>query len=409
MHDTLNAIKFQFFTCISVTSMKRLTTAIVLLICAVQLQTAFAQTNVYEIDISETSSLGTDEVIRVCGTIEVDLQTDQVINSTLQLQYLNDVTTMEILVNRNRMGVVDFFDVDGVLFVRQTGISADDTDRDRIFWETPSDTGLPSGFFTLWSSTSGTLDVSLGLFTSTDDFDIFETSAPSPEGYRLRRLGTELTVQGTQGPDIIGVTQVGNQIEVRVNGELDGTHDLKNIERLRILGFGGADSINVNASVRTFISGGFGADRISGGRLENEIEGGPGPDEIFGGPLRDSINAGRGNDFVNAFQGDDVIAGGDANDILFGGGGNDFITGGLGADMITGGPGDDGIFGNVGADTIFGGAGNDFLSGQGGPDDLRGGAGEDMLTGGEGFDMLNGGAGSDSALDRGEVETSIEN
>ena len=79
--------------------MKRLTTAIVLLICAVQLQTAFAQTNVYEIDISETSSLGTDEVIRVCGTIEVDLQTDQVINSTLQLQYLNDVTTMEILVN----------------------------------------------------------------------------------------------------------------------------------------------------------------------------------------------------------------------------------------------------------------------------------------------------------------------
>ena len=217
-----------------------------------------------------------------------------------------------------------------------------------------------------------------------------------------------LTVEGTQQADDIFVTQVGNQIQVMVNDVSTGVFDLADITRVEIFGFGGGDTIEVDAAVPTFISGGFGADDIIGGSLQNEIQGGPGPDLIFGGPLADNINAGRGQDTVNGLAGNDIIVGGDAADMLFGGGGNDEIAGGLGADTIYGGPGSDCILGNTGADDLFGGGGNDFLSGQGGPDEIFGGAGSDDLTGGEGFDTLNGGPGVDNALDNGEVETSIE-
>ena len=218
----------------------------------------------------------------------------------------------------------------------------------------------------------------------------------------------ELTIEGTQQADDIIVSQVGDQILVMVNDVSQGVFDLQGISRLEIFGFGGGDTIEVDAAVPTFISGGFGADDIMGGSLQNEIQGGPGPDLIFGGPLVDNINAGRGQDTVNGLAGNDIIIGGDATDMLFGGGGDDEITGGLGADSLFGGPGNDCLFGNTGADDLFGGGGNDFLSGQGGPDELFGGAGSDDLTGGEGFDTLNGGSGNDNALDNGEVETSIE-
>lgn len=218
----------------------------------------------------------------------------------------------------------------------------------------------------------------------------------------------DVTVRGTQQADEIFVSQVGNQIAVMVNGVSGGVFDLQNVNRVEIFGYGGGDTIEVDAAVETFISGGFGADKIFGGLLENEIQGGPGPDLIFGGPRADDINAGRGRDIVNALAGDDTVIGGDADDILFGGQGNDDMFGGLGADMLCGGPGDDLMAGNVGADEMHGGEGDDFLTGQGGSDELFGGQGADVLTGGQEFDVFHGGPGIDNALDKGEVEISIE-
>lgn len=222
-------------------------------------------------------------------------------------------------------------------------------------------------------------------------------------------VGGELEILGTHQPDDIRVTQSRGLLLVNVNQNCFEIFSAADVSRVVVFGFGGADTIVVDASVPTFLSGGFGADYISGGSLENEILGGPGPDLIFGGPKNDDIGAGRGTDIVEAFGGNDLVLGGDANDIINGGPGSDILHGGLGSDMINGGVGDDIIFGNAGADSLVGGAGSDSLIGQGGPDDLFGGVGDDELSGGAGFDILDGAGGDDTALDNGEVEISIEN
>ena len=63
----------------------------------------------------------------------------------------------------------------------------------------------------------------------------------------------DLNVRGTEGPDNIFVTQVGQQVEVRVNGALDGVYNLENVDLVEIFGLGGNDTIEVNAPVRTFL------------------------------------------------------------------------------------------------------------------------------------------------------------
>ena len=222
--------------------------------------------------------------------------------------------------------------------------------------------------------------------------------------------GSDLLIDGTQGPDVILVTQDGGTLIGVINdGECVVTLPIASVENVIIRTFGGADEVIVNASVNTGIDSGFGPDKITGGPLVNVILAGPGADDILGGPQEDLIIAGRGNDTVLAFAGDDFIDGGDATDILRGGSGADEIIGGLGADQLFGEGGDDVLTGNTGADRLDGGAGNDSLSGLGGPDELLGGPGNDELTGGAGFDTLDGGGGVDTAVDNGEVEVRIEN
>lgn len=222
-------------------------------------------------------------------------------------------------------------------------------------------------------------------------------------------IGGVLFVDGTQGPDTIVVSEVGGDliVDVAVAGRV---FDADIIASVIVNGFGGADELILSAvTVPTIINGGFGADLVMGSvSVPNDIFGGPGADTIFGGQLDDMINSGRGQDFANAGAGNDFLIGGDASDQLFGGDGDDELLGGLGADELSGGNGADTLVGNTGADRLFGGGGADELSGLGGPDELFGGAGDDQLRGGEGFDILSGGGGSDTALDVGEVETSIE-
>jgi Ca2+-binding RTX toxin-like protein len=140
------------------------------------------------------------------------------------------------------------------------------------------------------------------------------------------------------GADIIKIS-CGTDLLVKVNG-LDPTHGAAtcaDIQRVRVLGFGGSDTINLTRvgprngftnhglrrphSVQAF--GGASADRISGSRLSDLLAGGDGHDTL------------RGRD------GDDLLRGGPGSDRLIGGRGADRLLGGPGHDRLVGGPGND--------------------------------------------------------------------
>lgn len=237
----------------------------------------------------------------------------------------------------------------------------------------------------------------------------FTVRDEGPCGSNVQILNGELVIRGTQGPDNIVVTQVAGMLVVDYNQQCMELFDVADVSRVFISGFGGADFIQASVSVPTLLDGGFGADEIIGGNAVNDINGGPGADLISGGPQNDMILAGRGQDTVFSFAGDDTLIGGDAADHLVGGQGNDILMGGLGFDTLIGNAGNDVLTGNAGADTLDGGPDDDELSGLGGSDSLSGGSGDDVIRGGAGFDTINGGPGVDVALDRGEIEISIEN
>ena len=243
---------------------------------------------------------------------------------------------------------------------------------------------------------------------SGNDVTIRSQTIEEPCDAEIGIINGDLVIIGTQGPEDITVTESGGLLVVDYDQECLEEFPIQDVSRIVINSFGGVDLIVVDAAVPTLINAGFGADIVMGGSVENEIFGGPGADIICGGPMDDVINAGRGQDTVFALGGDDIVIGGDADDMLVGGPGNDEMFGGLGADTLNGNGGEDILIGNVGADTLNGGADDDELSGLGGPDVLLGSGGNDELRGGEGFDTLNGGPGTDTALDQGEVEISIE-
>jgi len=102
---------------------------------------------------------------------------------------------------------------------------------------------------------------------------------------------------------------------------------------------------------------------------------------------------------------DTITASGVEFSVVYGGGGNDLIVtpgpaagefhGGRHDDVLWGCAGDDRLFGDRGRDTLLGAAGDDLLKGGKGYDTLNGGAGDDVLRGGKGRDTLTGGAGAD--------------
>ncbi|MEK6252110.1 MAG: hypothetical protein AABM43_09245 [Actinomycetota bacterium] len=147
-----------------------------------------------------------------------------------------------------------------------------------------------------------------------------------------------LIARSDGGADIIKIS-CGTDLRVKVNG-LDpsqGAATCADIRRVRVLGFGGSDTINLTRvgprngftnhelrrphSVQAF--GGASADRISGSRLSDLLAGGDGHDTL------------RGRD------GDDLLRGGPGSDRLIGGRGADRLLGGPGHDRLVGGPGND--------------------------------------------------------------------
>ncbi|MGF1522101.1 MAG: hypothetical protein ACFBSF_07260 [Leptolyngbyaceae cyanobacterium] len=187
-----------------------------------------------------------------------------------------------------------------------------------------------------------------------------------PDGVEISIDGTEFTVVGTPGNDV-----------------LTGTT--------------GNDAIRGNAG-EDILAGAEGDDIISGGPGDDVISGNPGNDTILGGLGDDYIGGGKGSDRLGGRDGDDVLNGRDDDDLLLGGLGNDVLIGGEGNDTAYGEAGDDIFSGSRGMDTLVGGAGNDQLFAGKENDTLSGGSGDDHLEGRDDDDRLMGGTGDDTLI-----------
>lgn len=207
----------------------------------------------------------------------------------------------------------------------------------------------------------------------------------------------------------VGVTELGDQIEVAENGtkQLFARADVR---RIVITGGRGGDSIDANFSTPVPV----------------RVDGRGGNDLIRGGDRGDTLSGGAGNDTINGAFGGDVMSGGDGTDtvtyvthtapvtVTMGDGrandgqadeGDDvrpdveILEGGSGNDVITGNAGNNTLLGGLGDDTLIGGAGDDVLMGQGGSDLLMGEGGNDVFLAVDGGtrDRINGGRGYDFA------------
>jgi len=116
-----------------------------------------------------------------------------------------------------------------------------------------------------------------------------------------------LTVTGTEGADVIVVSQVGTNIVVDVNGT-QTLFDAKEVRSIRIEALGGDDTVIVDVARPTSVLGGAGNDFILGSD--------GGADELIGGPGVDTM-FGRGGDDVFVWDP------GDGSDFIEGGGGFD--------------------------------------------------------------------------------------
>ena len=231
-----------------------------------------------------------------------------------------------------------------------------------------------------------------------------------------------LTVTGTEGADVIVVSQVGTNILVDVNGT-QTQFDAGEVRSIRIEALGGDDTVIVDVARPTSILGGAGNDLILGsdGGADNVL-GGPGVDTFFGRGGDDVFvwDPGDGNDFVEGGDGFDTM-------LFDGSGGNEVFdasavggrlrftrsAGNIVMDVGTTEKidlralgGDDATtihdLSGTGVTEVFvdGGAGNDTFVGSALGEVFLGGDGDDTATLGDGdfFDM---GAGFDTLLVRG--------
>lgn len=226
---------------------------------------------------------------------------------------------------------------------------------------------------------------------------------------------TILYVKGDDGPNQIAVECRDGLVTVNDSPAADGQASCADLEKLRVFGFGGDDTITLSgfaASLGGQSSNPFGG---YGTQPEFSVDGGDGNDILRGDATGEQLSGGAGNDvasapgalaaFVSGGPGNDrlfgkallldAIAGGPGADQIGGGAVLNFDLGGSGADTIIGGGQIDFEAGGSGRDKLVGKAGHDLLIGQVGPDAVFGGPGRDILAGGPGRDRLRGGPGRD--------------
>src|SRR5688500_6769343 len=156
-----------------------------------------------------------------------------------------------------------------------------------------------------------------------------------------------IVINGTPGSDTILVSQNGNAINVKVNGQQTTYAASYSMGATPTSG-------PVYVVPKIVINGLSGNDKIGGDDTVNkvrEVRGGSGNDSIRGGAMTDFLYGGAGTTSGLGELGYDTLDGGLGNDKLFASAsGQSFMQGGAGNDTITGGGA---------SDTVFGGAGND--------------------------------------------------
>lgn len=237
-------------------------------------------------------------------------------------------------------------DVDqfGTLFIRRTA-GTDVVQVEQQFGLIDVDVGADTDTFL-----DGQVDRIRVLQSDTDNgMTIDRIFIPSNNGIIASNA---LTVRGTVGNDVIGISGNVDFIHVKVNGAvLSFSRTLVN--RINVLSYDGDDRISITDEV--------GAVNVNAG-LGNDV--------IFSGAGDDRLNGGPGDDLIKGNAGNDVIIGDTGNDTAYGQAGNDFLQG------------------NDGNDRLIGGIGNDLLHGNNGSDRLYGEEGVDVLLGGTGFNFL---------------------
>lgn len=112
-----------------------------------------------------------------------------------------------------------------------------------------------------------------------------------------------LTVDGTNGPDHIGLDpRTTTQLRVEI-GTRKQFFDLRQITQIVVNGHGGADRIEVNhrnpIAIGVELHGGSGNDYLKGTNFSDRLYGEGGNDVIEGKGGNDIIDGGAGNDVVN--------------------------------------------------------------------------------------------------------------
>jgi Ca2+-binding RTX toxin-like protein len=215
-------------------------------------------------------------------------------------------------------------------------------------------------------------------------------------------------------------------------------YDLAAVTKVEFFGNGGGDRFTNNTSVKSYASGGDGADVLVGGYGDDTTSGGAGADQLEGRGGNDNLNGGADGDtyvFAGVSLGSDTITEAASVDtdsvdlsklgqVPVRAGGVQQVTSltpvgaaldlagltqqvvmaghlvlklsdGLGIENVTGTPWADTLKGNARANLIQGLGGNDVIDGRAGGDVIWAGAGNDAVNGGLDNDVIYGEAGKD--------------
>lgn len=186
-----------------------------------------------------------------------------------------------------------------------------------------------------------------------------------------------LTINGTSGDDVIGVSLKQSVYTVTMGGA-SVSFASAGVSSLEILCGDGNDRVDASSAVVPgYMLGGAGNDTLIGGIGNDTLSGGGGKDSLVGNAGNDRLGGMMHNDTLNGGDDDDRLYGDDGNDLMQGGGGVDRMWAGDGDDQLEGGAGNDKLYGEAGVDNLFGGKNNDYLDGGSEADNIFGGDGTD--------------------------------
>ncbi len=167
---------------------------------------------------------------------------------------------------------------------------------------------------------------------------------------RQIKIGSTLTVTGTDGNDQVSLSQTGSKLSVTVNGT---TKSYTGVKAVLVHARGGQDSLEVARGVTAKVA----------------LLGGSGDDTIRNHATGNFVLGNSGNDKIENFGKGGVVHGGFGNDHLKNFGESTVSMGSFGADkienfkktIVSGGAGNDSLRNYANGSTVLGMTGNDEL------------------------------------------------